>query len=130
MDEITKQVDFLGKFGINTSDDLNVRKEKITEQIEFIINTRKSMYGKVKRCKDPKLKEDYQKDIKAHTEELTGLRRKLRLCDDIKKRAEDIQVKIDKADEIENGKGDKHLSNNTRLVKWYQFRENILYNFL
>lgn len=27
MDEITKQVDFLGKFGSNTSDDLNIRKD-------------------------------------------------------------------------------------------------------
>lgn len=116
MDEITKQVDFLSKFGINTSDDLNVRKEKITEQIEFIINSRKSMYGKVKRCKDPKLKEDYQKDIKAYTEELTGLRRELRLCDDIEKRAEDIQMKIDKADEIENGNSHSERNNHRKEI--------------
>lgn len=59
----------------NATGDLNVKKEKINKQIEFIINNQKSMYGKVKRCKDPILKEDYQKDI---------------------------QIRIDKVDEIES----------------------------
>ena len=71
------------------------------------------MYGKVKRCKDPKLKEDYQKDIKTYTEELTGLRTELRLCDDIEKQTENIQVKIDKVDEIENG--NSYLKRNNNL---------------
>ena len=102
MDEITKQVDYLAKFGIETSDDLNTKKEKIAEQIEFTTNNRKSMYGKVKRCKDSKLKADYQKDIQSYTEELSLLRRELKLCEAIEKRAEDIKVKIDKVDEIEN----------------------------
>lgn len=117
MDEITKQVDFLAKFGIETSDDLNTKKRNIIEQIEFTINNRKSMYGKVKRCKDPNLKENYQKDIKAYTEELTQLRRELRLCEDIEKRAVSIQEKIDKVEEIENQNYEKQLSNDKRKVK-------------
>lgn len=94
MDEITKQATLLEKYGINSSDDLNAYKKQIQEQITFITNNRKSMYGKVKRCRNEQLKEDYQKDIKAYTDELSELKRELKLCESIEQRAVSIQNKV------------------------------------
>ena len=102
MDEITKQATLLEKYGINSSDDLNAYKKQIQEQITFITNNRKSMYGKVKRCRNEQLKEDYQKDIKSYTDELAELKKELKLCESIEQRAASIQNKVELCEQYED----------------------------
>ena len=43
---------------------------------------------------EEQLKEDYQKDIKAYTDELSELKRELKLCESIEQRAVSIQNKV------------------------------------
>lgn len=102
MDEITKQATLLEKYGIESSNDLNVYKKQIQEQITFITNDRKRMYGRVKRCRDEQLKENYQKDIQSYTGELSELKAELRLCENIEKRSIEIQEKVNKVGMLEN----------------------------
>ena len=111
MDEIIKQATLLEKYGIHSSNDLNAYKKQIEEQITFITNNRKSMYGKVKRCRDEQLKANYQKDIKAYSDELAELKNELKLCIAIEERSASIQKKVEQCEEHERNQEAQHKQN-------------------
>ena len=89
-------------------------KKQIEEQITFITNDRKRMYGRVKRCRDEQLKENYQKDIQSYSKELSELKAELKLCENIEKRSHDIQEKVNRVEQLENNQS-VHSTNEKQL---------------
>lgn len=102
MDEIRKQADFLSKHNIESREELTAYKASISDRYNSLINERKSLYGRIKRCRNETTKALLQEDIKAVTDELSSLRKTLKLCDQIENRSEKMEENLNKVEQLKN----------------------------
>ena len=102
MDEITKQADFLSRNHIESSEDLEAYKTSISDRYNSLINERKALYGKIKRCRNESTKILLEEDIKAVTNELAELRKTIKLCDQVENRSQKMEENLNKVEQLEN----------------------------
>ena len=112
MEAITEEARLLARHHIDTAGQLSSYKDTLTARIEVVTNERKALYKK-QRTVAVKSDDDTLSQVKAQiaalNAELKGLRKEVRLCDDIAVRSGVMSEKLKtiEAEEKTNGKEEK-----------------------
>ena len=94
LDELSQQVRYMGKYGIETIDDLYTDREKIQRDMDTLITRRTKLQNKIRRA-TPAEKETLRQEKAGVTEQITALRKQLKLNQGIEARSAQIQEKTD-----------------------------------
>lgn len=94
MDKITDENTFIGKHNLETVEDVLAFKLKLNNQIENWMNQRRSIYNKIKRCRNHDLKQQLEQDRDTLTSKIAHGKKEIRICEDIEKRVPDIEEKL------------------------------------
>lgn len=94
MDKITNENTFIGKHNLETVEDVLAFKLELNNQIENWMNQRKSIYNKIKRCRNHDLKQQLEQDRDTLTSKIAHGKKEIRICEDIEKRVPDIEEKL------------------------------------
>ena len=84
----------MGKYGIETLDDLYADREKIQRDMDALITRRTKLQNRIRRAK-PAEKETLREEKSKVTEQITALRKQLKLNQSIEARSVKIQEKTD-----------------------------------
>lgn len=99
MDKITQETTLLCKKRIETIDDLDKAESSVKDKLDSLIRERRCVYNKIRRCRNPDTKEKLQKDVATLSEEIKGLRKEVKLYEDIKVRSISMKDKLSKINE-------------------------------
>lgn len=102
LEKITEQNTFLGKHNIETMDDVLVFQNTMNELVDTWMNQRRSIYNKIKRCRNSDLKQQLENDKDTLTTKIAHGKKELRICKDIIAKVPDIEEKIKQVNELEN----------------------------
>ena len=94
LDELTAQVQYMSKYNIETFDDLYADRRTIEGNMERLITTRTKLQNKIRRV-SPAEKETLREEKSKVTEQITTLRKQLKLNKSIEERSQKIQEKTD-----------------------------------
>ncbi len=94
LDELSAQVRYMGKYRIETFDDLYADRKNIEGSMERLIETRTKLQNKIRRA-TPAEKEILRQEKARVTERITTLRKQLKLNKGIEERSVKIQEKTD-----------------------------------
>ena len=94
LDELSQQVRYMSKYGIETLDDLYADREKIQRDMDTLITRRTKLQNKIRRAV-PAEKETLRQEKAGVTEQITTLRKQLKLNQGIEARSVKIQEKTD-----------------------------------
>ncbi len=94
LDELSEQVRYMGKYNIETIDDLYADRKNIEGSMERLTQTRTKLQNKIRRA-SPAEKEVLREEKAKVTEQITVLRKQLKLNKGIEERAVKIQEKTD-----------------------------------
>ena len=94
LDELSAQVRYMGKYGIETLDDLYADREKIQRDMDTLITRRTKLQNKIRRA-IPAEKETLRQEKAGVTEQITALRKQLKLNKGIEARSINIQERTD-----------------------------------
>lgn len=94
LDELSEQVRYMGKYNIETIDDLYADRKNIEGSMERLTQTRTKLQNKIRRA-SPAEKETLREEKYKVTEQITALRKQLKLNKGIEERAVKIQGKAD-----------------------------------
>ena len=94
LDELSEQVRYMGKYGIETFDDLYADREKIQRDMDTLIACRTKLQNRIRRAA-PAEKETLRQEKAGVTEQITTLRKQLKLNKAIEVRSAKIQEKTD-----------------------------------
>ena len=94
LDELSEQVRYMGKYGIETLEDLYADRKTIESNMEKLIGTRTKLQNKIRRA-SPAEKETLREEKSKVTEQITALRKQLKLNKGIETRSVRIQEKAD-----------------------------------
>ena len=108
MEAISEEARLLARHQIDTAEQLSSYKESVVTRIETVTGERKTLYKK-QRTAAVKSDEDalsqVRERIAALTAELKGLRKEVRLCDDIAVRSGVMTEKLNAIEAEEQAKG-------------------------
>ncbi len=102
LEKISEQNTFVGKHDIETMDEVLAFQKDMNEKVDTWMNQRRSIYNKIKRCKNTDLKEQLEQDKKDLTSKIAHGKKELRICKDIVARVPDIEEKIKQVNDLEN----------------------------
>lgn len=107
LDEISREATFIGRYNIETMDDLNRKIDELKSQIHQKSKLKSALYYKKKHCleADQTLKIDQERRILS--EQIKELRKELKTCVNIKERSASMQKKVDSIEKEEAKKGEK-----------------------
>lgn len=94
LDELSEQVRYMGKYNIETIEDLYADRKTIENNMESLIATRTKLQNKIRRA-SPAEKETLREEKSKVTEQITALRKQLKLNKGIEERSVKIQEKTD-----------------------------------
>ena len=94
LDEFTAQVQYMSKYNIETFDDLYADRRTIESNMERLITARTKLQNKIRRA-TPAEKETLREEKFKVTEQITTLRKQLKLNKGIEERSLKIQEKTD-----------------------------------
>ena len=94
LDELSQQVRYMSKYGIETFDDLYADREKIQRDMDTLIARRTKLQNKIRRA-TPAEKETLRQEKAGVTEQITTLRKQLKLNQGIEARSVQIQERTD-----------------------------------
>ena len=94
LDELSQQVRYMSKYGIETFDDLYADREKIQQNMDALITRRTKLQNRIRRAA-PAEKEMLRQEKVGVTEQITTLRKQLKLNKAIEVRSAKIQEKTD-----------------------------------
>lgn len=94
LDEFSEQVRYMGKYHIETIEDLYADRKNIESRMERLIETRTKLQNKIRRA-SPAEKEVLREKKSKVTEQITVLRKQLKLNKGIVERSVKIQEKTD-----------------------------------
>lgn len=94
LDELSEQVRYMGKYGIETFDDLYADREKLQGEMDRLIAYRTKLQNKIRRA-TPAEKEVLREEKSKVTEQVAALRKQLKLNKGIEERSVKIQEKTD-----------------------------------
>lgn len=118
LDKITNENTFVGKHNLETIEDVLAFKISLNKEIESWMNQRKSIYNKIKRTRDPNLKNQLEMDRDMLTSKIAHGKKKIKICEDIEKRVPDIQDKLNLVSDLEVAKENK--KEKTKEVDGYE----------
>lgn len=114
MDQFSNEVRFVVKNNINTFDDLDDLKNKLETQKTSLVNQRKVIYNKLKRCNDTDLKVLYEDQKKSLLSNITTINKEIKLCDSVKQRNDIYRKKVE---EIKKEQESKQKETENRKTK-------------
>lgn len=94
LDEFSEQVRYMSKYGIETFDDLCADREKLQTEMDKLIAYRTKLQNKIRRASLTE-KETLREEKSKVTEQITVLRKQLKLNKGIEERSVKIQEKTD-----------------------------------
>ena len=94
LNELSAQVRYMGKYGIETLDDLYADREEIQRNMDALITRRTKLQNKIRRA-IPAEKETLRQEKAGVTEQITALRKQLKLNKGIEARSINIQERTD-----------------------------------
>ena len=94
LDELSQQVRYMGKYGIETINDLYADREKIQRDMDTLIARRTKLQNRIRRAV-PAEKETLRQEKVGVTDQITALRKQLKLNKAIEVRSAKIQEKTD-----------------------------------
>ena len=94
LDELSEQVRYMGKYNIETIDDLYADRKNIEGSMERLTQARTKLQNKIRRA-TPAEKETLREEKSKVTEQITALRKQLKLNKGIEERSVKIQEKTD-----------------------------------
>lgn len=94
LDELSEQVRYMSKYGIETFDDLYADREKLQGEMDKLIEVRTKLQNKIRRAL-PAEKETLREEKSKITGQITALRKQLKLNRGIEERSVKIQEKTD-----------------------------------
>ena len=86
MDELSEQVRYMGKYGIETLEDLYADRAKIESDMTKLIEVRTKLQNKIRRAA-PAEKETLRQEKAGVTKQITTLRKQLKLNKGIEERS-------------------------------------------
>ena len=94
LDELSNQVRYMSKYGIETLEDLYADREKLQGEMDKLTAYRTKRQNKIRRA-SPAEKETLREEKAKITEQITSLRKRLKLNKGIEERSVKIQEKTD-----------------------------------
>ena len=94
LEVFSEQVRYMSKYGIETFDDLYADREKLQNEMDQLIAYRTKLQNKIRRA-SPAEKETLREEKSKVTEQITALRKQLKLNKGIEERSAKIQEKTD-----------------------------------
>ena len=120
LEVFSEQVRYMSKYGIETFDDLYADREKLQNEMDQLIAYRTKLQNKIRRA-SPAEKETLREEKSKVTEQITALRKQLKLNKEIEERSAKIQEKTDmlyaneyKAKEAEQHRKSQRKERNVR----------------
>lgn len=120
LEVFSEQVRYMSKYGIETFDDLYADREKLQGGMDKLIAYRTKLQNKIRRA-SPAEKETLREEKSKVTEQITALRKQLKLNKEIEERSAKIQEKTDmlyaneyKAKEAEQHRKSQRKERNVR----------------
>ena len=92
----SEQAKFLGKYGLDTKDDLIQHALGIREQMNALYKERQKLRNKMRWMKDPAEMQPIREQIFAISDKLKPLRKEYAMCKDIYDRSDDIEKTIER----------------------------------
>ena len=92
----SEQAKFLGKYCLDTKDDLIQHALKIREQMSVLCKERQKLRNKMRWMKDPELMQPIREQIFAISDKLKPLRKEYGMCKDIYDRSDDIEKTVER----------------------------------
>lgn len=119
LEEISKQVRYMGKYHIETFDDLYADRNKIESEMSRLKEVRKKLENKIRRAK-PEAKITLREEKAGVTAQIAELRTKLKLNKGIEERSVKIQEKTDMffANEIVAKQADQEIIKQRQKGGW------------
>lgn len=109
MEEISQQTIFLCKNQIDTYEQLKEKQAAIQTEMDELIRQRKKLTNKMRRA-EPEAKERFSQQKKELTDQITGLRKDLKLAVGVEKRSLDMMERLKITDEIMANSQEKNKS--------------------
>ncbi len=91
----SEQAKFLGKYGLDTKDDLIQHALGIREQMNALCKERQKLRNKMRWMKDPAEMQPIREQIFAISDKLKPLRKEYAMCKDIYDRSDDIEKTVE-----------------------------------
>ena len=87
----SEQAKFLGKYGLDTKDDLIQHALKVDRQIKALCKERRVLWNKIRWMKDPEQVQPVRDEIFAISEKLKTLRKEFAMCKDVYDRSASVE---------------------------------------
>lgn len=94
MEELTAQTRLLCSNHIESKEQLLDFQNGLNQEISTLLDSRKYLYHRLRRCKDESQKTEYKEQIAGLSKKLSLLRREVKLCEGILSRSEDMKQKL------------------------------------
>jgi hypothetical protein len=116
MEELTAQIKLLCIHHIVNKEQLLTYKSGLEKEISALSDTRKSLYNRIRRCKDDMQNAEYKEQIAGLSKRLSLLRKEVKLCTGILSRSDEMKHKLlqVKQEEIHQGKEEKAYEQRSR----------------
>ena len=92
----SEQAKFLGKYGLNTKDDLIQHALEIRAQMNTLCKERQKLRNKMRWMKNPGEMQPIREQIFAISDKLKPLRKEYAMCKDIYDRSDDIEKTVER----------------------------------
>ena len=87
----SEQAKFLGKYGLETKDDLIQHALKVDTQIKALCKERRALWNKIRWMKDPEQVQPIRDEIFALSENIKTLRKEFAMCKDVYDRSASVE---------------------------------------
>ena len=116
MEELTAQAKLLCTHRIENKEQLLTYQNELEQEMAALLDTRKSLYHSIRRCKDDMQTTEYKGQIAELSKKLSLLRKEVKLCTGIMSRSEEMKQKLlqIKQEEIHQGKEEKAYEQRSR----------------
>ena len=94
----SEQAKFLGKYFLDTKDDLIQHALKVRAQMDVLYKERQKLRNKMRWMKDPAEMQPIREQVFAISDKLKPLRKEHAMCKDIYDRSDDIQKTVDRVE--------------------------------
>ncbi|WP_028308848.1 relaxase/mobilization nuclease domain-containing protein [Desulfitibacter alkalitolerans] len=116
MEEITAQTKLLCTHRIENKEQLLTFRNSLEQEMAGLYDTRKSLYSRIRRCKDDEQMTAYKEQIAGLSKKLSLLRKEVKLCAGILSRSEEMKQKLLQVqqEEIQQRKEEKAYEQRSR----------------
>lgn len=116
MEDIAAQTKLLCKHRIESKEQLFTYQSTVEQEMSALYADRKSLYNRIRRCKDDEQTAAYKEQIAGLSKKLSMLRKEVKLCTGIMTRSGEMRDKLSqiKKEETQQGKEGKNYEQRSR----------------